>query len=334
MKGVAPIMIGLVIILAIVVAAGVWFIKPTPTTDGGALIGENVSIIFTSHGAVDDPLFIAFEKGMGIAAEMYGCKISSYYSDGDMPELADLIRTAAVSGADVLITTLPDTVMFDEPVQEAKNAGMLVISSINDDDTANPRDAFVGMGRNINYVAGYIWAKMLDQRGMLPDDAKALFPTSGPGMTWSDTEVDGIKDYVAAIGQTIDVHEINCTTEVATAEGLIRAYLTANPDLDIIFSAGGIAHMGTVQALEAEEIEPGEIGCAGWINSEVAIRGTQEGYTMGTSSITSLMGYYSVMLAALSINENVPASSISLEMIELDSTNIDKFLILAEKGLL
>ena len=108
-----------------------------------------------------NPFFVKMKEGATAKAEELGIALSSFAGkvDGDHESQVQAIETCIASGAKGILITASDTSAIVEPVQRARDAGLLVIAL---DTPLDPIDAADATFATDNFEAGRLigeWAK-------------------------------------------------------------------------------------------------------------------------------------------------------------------------------
>ncbi|SFE32467.1 sugar ABC transporter substrate-binding protein [Roseivivax sediminis] len=114
-----------------------------------------------------NPFFVKMREGATQKAEELGISLNSYAGqvDGDHESQVQAIETCIANGVDGILITASDTAAIVGPVQQARDAGILVIAL---DTPLNPVDAADATFATDNFLAGELigrWAaaKMGDE---------------------------------------------------------------------------------------------------------------------------------------------------------------------------
>jgi simple sugar transport system substrate-binding protein len=116
-----------------------------------ALAQDPLDIAFTVHSGASNTFWQAVQKGYEDACAKIAatCQMVYVQTDGSIPEQVANMEAAIARGPDALITSIVDNTAFDDVIQRARDAGIVVIASNVDDlegAAGNARQAFVGQG--------------------------------------------------------------------------------------------------------------------------------------------------------------------------------------------
>ncbi len=357
----AAVVIIVAIVAAVVAGAAAWFMKPTPVApeiaeleaeisdleatvaDLEAQLAEfpppldTIKVAFVCHGNPADACWIAYHNGADALAErLRNVEVVYRYSVEDIALQVDMMGEEIARGVDAIIVSIADATALDEPIQEARDAGIVVIAYDCDDPEGadgNARQAFVtssvtggGLCYDTGYLRGQLVGDYMSDHGIT--DADIFRPNEGPGATWSEAEKEGFRDGTAEKGYTTGVdyfeHEIEAGYDVAIAEERIRAYLVAHPETDLLVPVGGCTSIASVLAEEALEMEAGELPIWSWPHGEVDARGIESGLVIaGVTDSHSSVGAVALYEAVMAVQFGVGPVDVTMPLVVVDETNID-----------
>ncbi|WP_306120282.1 MULTISPECIES: sugar ABC transporter substrate-binding protein [unclassified Roseitalea] len=237
---------------------------------------EPMDIVFTHHSSASNPFWQAVKKGFDDACSKIeaNCQMIFTQTEGAIDQQAANMITALAANPEALITSIVDNTAFDPIIQQAVDAGVIVIAA-NVDDTegaeGNARAAFVGQGF---IPAGYSLARKMAE--FFPEEGpiKAVVGISAPGQNWSEQRGQGVMDYLEAFkadnpDREVEIVRLDTGTDGAVVAERVGAYLNANPDTTVYFDTG-LWHAYVAQVLADRGVEPGEVLMGGFdIVSEV-----------------------------------------------------------------
>jgi len=310
-----------IVIVAIVASVGTWLVVPSEVEVAENVatekIGEGVTIAFVDHVSAADPSRILTVKGMEDAGAFLGCDVSYSYADGDLDRQVDTIRAKIAAGADVIVSSMTNETLFDEPCQEAVDAGIIFINFMNQDPTPNA-------------ALGQLLAKSGYMGGYIPDPGKILYVTPDVNEAWAVEVRRGIEEYLTSSGIDYILTEIESSYDEDVGEGRLTAYLIANRgDLPDVFFSGGCCCIDSwVLAMRGLDwIDTGDIPTFGFALTPIAQDGVKELYvTEGAVLPIYLMGYYPVVQGVLAVKKGITPIDILLPFIMVDASTIDEYL--------
>jgi ABC-type sugar transport system substrate-binding protein len=206
-----------------------------------------------------------------IAAESLGCSVTEYYAAGDLSAQAGKVAEFGAAGYDIIITTIPDPYLFDDPIASAIANGSTVLGWVDDDYTPNPRQAFVGWENNVR--CGQKFASIILP---LSPGSRIVYASEDIGATWNHDRHIGLMEALSGMDVNVDV--VDLTRDYAVGEERLGSYLEAHPDVVAIVGGDGMGTEVAVKVLESKNIPPGQIKVTGHCMSELSIRGIEEGY--------------------------------------------------------
>jgi simple sugar transport system substrate-binding protein len=318
--------IALTAIIAGAAVAGAFTVFQVP----GAGTTNSFKVAAFCHSSAGDLVWAAVERGYRAAESALGCKVVLRYAEGDIHKQADMIREAAAGDYNAIITSIEDPTIYDDPIALAKAHGMVTVAVFDDDVTPNARDIFVGPkagpnGELCDYYVAWKRCQLADDRGHLFDGAKILYAAEDPSMVYVILAKQAIQDYCKYKNYKVTINEIECTYDLATIEERIRAYLTANPDTDLILGSGCITDTGACLVLENGGYTAGTAPYHyGWVTCLDDARSIQKGYSpAGVAFSASTMGYLAVMNAYfIWKNPGVMPKDIRLDPLDVTPQNV------------
>ncbi|MFB0500414.1 MAG: substrate-binding domain-containing protein [Candidatus Hadarchaeaceae archaeon] len=362
-QGAAVVLI-VAIVAAVVAGAIVYFVMPTPVSPEIAELEAQISdledeiddleaeivdlqgqiptpldtikVAFISHGNPADACWAAYQNGADALAErLRNVEVVHRYSVEDIALQVDMVREEIARGVDAICIAISDATALDEPIQEARDAGIVVIAFDCDDPegaAGNARQAFVTSsvtGAGLCYDTGYLRGLAVGDYGV-PAGGDIFFPNEGPGATWSEDCKRGFLDGLAEKGYTKDVdyslHEIEATYTVETAQELITAYLVAHPETDILVPCGGCTSIASVLAEETLGMAPGELPIWSWPHGDADARGIETGLVIaGVTDSHSSVTAMCLLEAVMAVQFGVGPVDATLPLVVVDKSNIDQW---------
>jgi simple sugar transport system substrate-binding protein len=254
------------------------------TAATGAYAQDPLDIVFTVHSGASNTFWQAVQKGYEDACTKIAatCQMIYLQTDGSIPEQVANMEAALARNPDALITSIIDNTAFDEVIQRARDAGVIVISSNVDDlegGAGNARQAFVGQGFEPagRGLARAQWANMPAEGPI-----HVLVGVSGPGQNWSETRALGVTNYLdemiaANPDRAITYEKIDSGLDLAVVADRVGAYLSANPNTNAYFDTG-FWHAGVASVLRDRGIEPGKVLLGGFDLVPVVLDEMEAGY--------------------------------------------------------
>ena len=240
-----------------------------------------------------NPFFVKMKEGAQAAADEAGIGFSSYAGkvDGDHESQVTAIETCIAEGAEGILIAASDTSAIVEPVQRARDAGILVIAL---DTPLEPIDAADATFATDNFEAGRLigaWAA-----AQLGDEA-ANAKIAMLDLNESQPTVGVLRDQGFLTGFGIDVGDetrwgdeederiVGNEVTQGNEEGGLRAMenlLLQDPEINVVYTINEPAAAGAYEALQSAGVADGVLivsvdgGCPG-------VQNVQEGVIGATS---------------------------------------------------
>lgn len=250
-----------------------------------------------------NPFFVKMREGAAAKAEELGIELKTFAGkiDGDTETQVAAIETCIADGASGILITASDTAAIVPSVEQAKEAGLLVIAL---DTPLNPSDAAHATFATDNFLAGELigqWAA-----GALGDaaaDAKIAMldlaisqPTVGVlrdqgflqgfGIDLGDPNKWGDEDDPRVVG-----HDVTAGNEEGGRTAM-ENLLVQDPDVNVVYTINEPAAAGAYQALQSMGSTDGVLitsvdgGCPGVQNvADGVIGATAQQYPLKMASL-------------------------------------------------
>jgi simple sugar transport system substrate-binding protein len=310
------------------------------TAANAAFAQDQLDIAFTVHSGASNTFWQAVQKGYedACAKVSANCQMIYVQTDGSVQEQVANIEAALARSPDALITSIVDNTAFDEVIQRARDAGVIVIASNVDDGegaAGNARQAFVGQG----FVpAGYGLARA--QWANMPAEGPihVLVGVSGPGQNWSESRALGITNYLdemiaASPDRAITYEKIDSGLDLAITSDRVGAYLAARPETNAYFDTG-FWHAGVAGVLRDRSIEPGKVLLAGFDLVPVVLDEMEAGYIqVQVDQQPYMQGFMPVMMVYQSVTVGLSPTDINTGEALVYPAAVPAIRELSEKGL-
>ena len=250
-----------------------------------------------------NPFFVKMREGAEAKAEELGITLNSYAGtiDGDHETQVQAIETCIANGASGILIAASDTSAIVSSVEQARQAGLLVIAL---DTPLTPADAADATFATDNFLAGELigqWAA-----GRL-GDAAADAKIAMLDLNVSQPTVDVLRDQGFLTGFGIDTGDVNVIGDEddprivgnditsGNEEGgrtAMENLLAVDPDINVVYTINEPAAAGAYEALRAVGRE-GEVlivsvdgGCPGVQNvAEGVIGATSQQYPLQMAAL-------------------------------------------------
>lgn len=269
---------------------------------GPAAAQEEVSACLITKTDIN-PFFVKMKEGATAKAEELGVKLSTFAGkiDGDHETQVQAIESCIASGAKGILLTASDTKAIVPVVQQARDAGVLVIAL---DTPLEPIDAADATFATDNFKAGELigqWAAAT--LGAEAENAKIALLDLAP----SAPSVDVLRDQGFLSGFGIDIKDENLIGDEDDArivghdvtdgneEGgrtAMENLLQQDPDINVVYTINEPAAAGAYETLKSFGKTEGVLivsvdgGCPGVQNvSEGIIGATSQQYPLDMASL-------------------------------------------------
>lgn len=237
---------------------------------GTVSAADKLNIVFTCHSSTTNSFWQAVKLGFDDACAKIGANGQFVFvqNEGSVEQQVANMQAALARKPDALITSLVDNNAFVGVLKDAKEKGIIVISS-NVDATAGPeltlREAFIGQ----NFIpAGTNLGKRLSALFPKEGPIRVLVGVSAPGQNWSEQRAQGIMNGLDAFKKAnpdrqVTIDKLDSGTDLATVADRVGAYLNAHPDTTAYFDTG-FWHAGVAKVLKDRNIPPGKVLLGGF----------------------------------------------------------------------
>ena len=209
-----------------------------------------------------NPFFVKMKEGAEAKAAELGIELNSYAGqiDGDHESQVQAIETCIANGASGILITASDTAAIVDPVEQAREAGLLVIAL---DTPLQPIDAADATFATDNFLAGQLIGRYAAAAmGEGAADAKIAMLD----LAISQPSVGVLRDQGFLDGFGIDTKDVTrwgdeddpriiCNEVTAgNEEGgrtAMENCLAADPDVDVVYTINEPAAAGAYEALVA-----------------------------------------------------------------------------------
>jgi fructose transport system substrate-binding protein len=250
-----------------------------PAEEGAASAeGAQVGLITKHRG---NPFFVKMEEGATQEATAKGLQLLTAAGefDGDNEGQVTAIENMINAGVKGILITANDSTAIVPTIQKARDAGVLVIAL---DTPLDPADATDALFATDNVQAGRLIGQYAKAAiGDAP--AKIAMLDGTAGTTVSEQRRNG---FLEGFGITADDPQVVCQADtngmIDRAQPAMENCLTANPDINVVYTVNEPAAFGANTALQAlstvEDVIVVSVdgGCEG-------VRGVQDGRIDATS---------------------------------------------------
>jgi fructose transport system substrate-binding protein len=264
--------------------------EPTAAS-GGAAAGDEEIIVGLITKTETNPFFVKMREGAQAKADELGVTLltGAGASDGDNEGQVTAMENMINAGAKGILITPSDTKAIVPTIQKAREAGVLVIAL---DTATEPQDAVDALFATDNFSAGLLigqWAK-----GAMGDREPVIATLDlAPGITVGAQRHNGfLQGYGLISGADPNSSELLTADAVVCSQDTrgdqtegqtaMENCLSANPDINLVYTINEPAAFGAYQAIQAAGKENDIIivsvdgGCQG-------VRGVVDGQIDATS---------------------------------------------------
>jgi simple sugar transport system substrate-binding protein len=262
----------------------------------------------TSVRAEDKPLritFVTHDLGAGIFApvrlgmEDACAKIQAQCeflgpATYDPAAQVALIEAAIAKKPDAIVTTRPDPSAYNDAIQKALDAGIMVVTFNTNDPTADKKIPLPFVGQNFtNY--GKEWARQVMKA--MPNGGTMAVTDCCFGHFALEERLRSFKDTLDKEGggkyKVLEV--LNTSADESKVFGVIEAYYQAHPDINAIWGVDYYSHV-IAQFIKKNNLQ-GKLLTGGSDMGPGNIEGLKAGYvSFGLGQNPFMQGFYPVMM--------------------------------------
>lgn len=285
---------------------------------------DPIRIVFVTHD-LGAGIFGPVRTGMEDACRQLGAQCEFLGPQTYSPEQqVALLEAAIATNPDGIATTRPIPGVYDDVVQQALDAGILVVAFNTNDPVADATIPVPFVGQNFtNY--GVEWARAA--MAALPDGGKIAITNCCLGHYALEERIRSFRETMAAEGgdrYVVLPDVINITTDETVAYGNIEAFYQANPDVNMITGADYYTYV-TAQFIKNNGLQ-GKLLTGGSDLAPAMVDGLREGYvSFGLGQNPYLQGYYPVVMIYHAIKLGIRPITIDTGTDVVTPENIDQY---------
>ena len=250
------------------------------------------------------PLYVEMQEGMEDKAEELGIELGFAYADNSAENQSNQINTFITTGVDLILASPVDAVALTPAYQQARAAGIPILSVANKVENEADEDAYIGP--DLVEQSNRTMERVIEGMG---GSGKLLLVTGPPQIAFVQAQIAGW-DEVLAENPDIEVVDTVVVPDLSTAGAVdaTTAALSANPDVTGILGSLDDISLGAVQAAQAANIAPESIYIAGWDGGPAAVEAIKAGtYDLTLSQKPYTWGGIAVQTAFDWLNGDEPA---------------------------
>jgi simple sugar transport system substrate-binding protein len=202
--------------------------------------------VFINH-VTTNPFFTPTQYGAQDACSLLNCEYQwTGSATSSVAEMVSAMNTAISAKADGIALAVVDKDAFNEPVNQALEAGIPVVSYNADgavDDPGTNRLSYIGQGL---YDSGFQLGQRAIASGLESGEAVGFIAT--PGALNIQPRIDGASDAIKQSGKSIKFTAVGTNADVTKGLSIIDAYAQGHPDLAgmLAVDAGSTQSVGQV----------------------------------------------------------------------------------------
>lgn len=305
-----------------------------------AAYADGLNLVFISHSSSSNTFWQSVKKGYDDACQKIAanCQLVLTQTEGSVPEAIANLQAAIATKPDAIFVAIVDDKAYDAAIQEATDAGILVLA-VNVDDSqgakGNARKAFIGQGF---IAAGYSLAKAQSLNFPKDGPLNLLVGVNAPGQTWSEQRAAGVMKFLNEYkaehkDRQITITRIDSATDLALTADRIGAYLNAHPDTTAYFDTG-YWHAGVAKVLKDRGVAPGKVLLGGFDLVPEVLQQMTAGYVqVQVDQQPYMQGFMPVMEAYLYKTANLTPSDIDTGQGIVTPKDVPMIMEMAKKGL-
>ena len=251
---------------------------------------ELPKVAFICKGYADTYCYLVGEILVKYAQDNYADKFSIDMFDGEVDNdvINGLIETCTTNQYDAIIIQQNDP---DAPVPAIKDAVaqgiyvVITVGSVNDDGESYYLDADpVQQGRLLTDYA--------TEQGVLKEGTKVAILRGIDGTFHADGRHDGYVQGCEAVGAEI-VDDQTANWKTSEAQPIVEGWLTAYPEIEVIFSANDDMALGAINAMKQADrmdikvysVDANELGCLALKNGELSATVAQDTFGYAETAV-------------------------------------------------
>jgi len=298
-------------------------------------LADSFNIWVVVHGGIADPFWKVVERGVMDAAANHADLNVTYTGPAtfDFTQFMSDIESAIAADPDVLVCTLTEPDAMDEVLRTAIADGLPVIG-INAPDLREPAEDRIPVITYVGEDSYFIGVAAAQETLARFTPQRAIYVNHHPGARNIELRGAGFVDTMQEAG--VPAEQVDITADPVAGAEIVVAYLTANPDTEVIFSGNTLRTETIVARLLDEGLDVGEeVRIAQMDISEKILEYIQDGTVMFTMDQQQYMqGYLGVELAYLHAKFGLtpPPAPVSTGPAVITAEDIPELLELAEMG--
>ena len=297
-------------------------------TSGAALAQDRPSVTLIP-GLTTDAFYITMRKGAEAASEALGVDFSFQGAPNFNPtEQIPVLEAVIAQGPDAILIAPTDKVQLIEPLRQAVNAGIMVITvdTFIDDgsyqDGAGDGDFPMSLVSSDNVLGGRMAARALCNS--IGGSGKVYVSNVNPGISTTDQREEGFKLQMAETCSDAEVLETQFNEDdSAIAAAQLQAVLAREPDLAGVFGANLFSAIGTADGVRAAG-KSGEIKVAAFDAPQRIVEDLKTGLVdIAIAQHPAEIGWFGIATAAAALSGQSVPTLIGTGFTVMSPENID-----------
>ena len=250
------------------------------------------NFVFVNH-VTTNPFFVPTIYGLQDASSVLGLSEPQWTGSetADVPQMVDAMNTAISGNADGIAVAIVDPEAFNDPIQQALDQGIPVVSYNADGKGlgTTPRLAYIGQDL---FGSGVEMGKRIVE---LVQEGPVVLFIATPGQLNIQPRIDGAIQAIEDSGAPIEYEEIETGAELPDELDRIEAYYNGHKDVRGMFAVDAGSTQGVAQIMEKFDLAAEGVSAGGYDLLPETLRLIQEGHMNFTiDQQPYLQGFYPV----------------------------------------
>ncbi len=290
---------------------------------------EKLVFAYILLGDLAQPFLAETAEGFETACNLYGVEMALSVAEYDETKMISLIDAAVAADVDGIFTfTWQDAASLTPSFQRALDKGIYVAHmSTKTQDFTEEEVPHVGFSfYSQGYTLGEYWANKLEAEGLATGHNIGTFLT----LTDSPLELDRRQGYLDALTdggiEYISSDPYPTDPDQTATMDIIKVYLLANPETNLIMGTGGTTTAACFQAVEALGFSPGEVRVGGFDLLPEAVVGVRAGYGACNQDEVFPYGFLGATILYLRIaHPPLFIGDLPIHTVMIDQDNVDVY---------
>ena len=229
--------------------------RPHPRSAGNFPETPEWNFVFINH-VTTNPFFTPTQYGIDDASALLGTTSQWTGSEtSDIPEMVNAFEAAIAGKADGIAVAIVDLEAFNDPIQEALDAGIPVVSY--NADAPNARLAYVGQDL---FGSGVAMGQRIVE---LVGEGKVGLFIATPGQLNIQPRIDGAIQAIQDSGANIEFEQVETSAELPEELNRIEAWYLGNTDAAGMFAVDAGSTQGVGQVVQSHDARSNGLKGAG-----------------------------------------------------------------------